>query len=130
MPNATDAQFQAITEAVIRTLPPWVRQRLHNLAIFVTDFADDAVLRDMGIADPYDLLGLYTGTPLPERGAQYGYGNLPDVIHLYREPILAHCQDSGDSLKSAIRHLVIHEIGHYFGFSDAQMAALQDQDRA
>lgn len=116
--------FQAIAEESFAGLPEYFVRGIENVAIFVEEVADAETLSRMKLHSPDELLGLYQGWPLPERGSGYG-GCAPDMIHLYRRPILAYCRQSGEEVHHCIRHVLIHEIGHYFGFSDAQMQAIE-----
>lgn len=116
-----------MAEEELARLPRQFLDAIENLVIAVDDFADAETLAELQIDTPYGLLGLYQGWPLPERGASYG-GQLPDMVHLYRQPILAHCAETDEEVRHCIRHVLIHEIGHYFGFSDAQMEAIECQE--
>ena len=118
------AEFQAIAEEELAQLPAHFLEAIDNVVIMVDDLPNAATLAEMGIDTPYGLLGLYQGWPLPERGSSYG-GHLPDMIHLFRVPILAMCRETGEDIRHSIRHVLVHEIGHYFGFSDAEMEAIE-----
>ncbi|MHB0887278.1 metallopeptidase family protein [Acidithiobacillus sp.] len=121
--------FLAAAEAALAALPDWVTGAFENIAFIVEDFPDAATREETGISGAYGLLGLYRGTPISGRGAGYGYGNLPDVIHLYREPILAYAAERKMDWRRCVQHVVVHEVGHYLGLSDAQMMAIEgDQD--
>jgi predicted Zn-dependent protease with MMP-like domain len=89
-------------------------------------FADDDTLEEMGIASPYELTGLYSGIPLTEKSvADQGYG--PDTVYLYRRAILEEWIERGDvGLEHLVGHVLIHEIAHHFGWSDAQLHAIED----
>jgi len=117
-------EFQQIAEEELANLPPQFLDAIDNVVIAVDEFAHADTLAEMRIDNPYGLLGLYQGWPLPERGISYG-GQLPDMVHLYRQPILALCVETGEEVRHCIRHVLIHEIGHYFGFSDAEMEAIE-----
>jgi predicted Zn-dependent protease with MMP-like domain len=118
------ARFERAVEQAIEALPEAFRARLENVAFMVDPFPDDETLDEMACEGPYDLLGLYRGWPLTERGMDY-QGALPDTIHLYREPILAHCEDTGEDVVACIVDTVVHEVGHYYGLSDAEMEAIE-----
>ena len=118
--------FQQLAEAAYASLPAQFVAAIDNVVVLTDDFPDAGVQHDMQIRSPYDLLGLYQGWPLPERGSGYG-GHPPDVIHLYREPILAYCRERGEDVAHCVRHVLIHEIGHYFGFSDREMEMIECQ---
>ena len=124
----SDQIFTDAAEVALAGLPEWVRERLDNIIFVVEAFPAPDIQARFETASPYDLLGLYTGTPLPLRAAYYGYGNLPDTIQLYREPILAYCQEKGLTLADCMRHVVVHEVGHYLGLSDADMAAIEKSE--
>jgi predicted Zn-dependent protease with MMP-like domain len=115
--------FQAMAEAAYAALPANFVAAIENVVVLTDDYPDAGVQLEMRTHSPLELLGLYQGWPLPERGSSYG-GHPPDVIHLYREPILAYCREHGEDVTRCIRHVLIHEIGHYFGFSDAEMEAI------
>jgi len=120
-------EFQQIAEEELEKLPPQFLEAIENVVIAVDDFPDAETLAEMQIDDAFGLLGLYQGWPLPERGSSYG-GHLPDLVHLYRQPILALCAESGEEVRHCIRHVLVHEIGHYFGFSDEEMEAIECQE--
>ena len=92
--------------------------------IRVADWPEDDVLEEMGFESPYDLLGLYQGRALTERGAN-DLSTRVDMIFLYREPILDYWEESGFDLRDIVRNTLVHEIGHHFGFSDDAMEALE-----
>lgn len=114
----------AIAEAALAQLPDSFRDNLRGVAIRVDDFPDDEVLRDLEIESPYDLLGLYSGSPLGDKATNDAPA--PDQIFLYRRPILDEWIESGDSLAHIVRHVLIHEIGHHWGLSDADMEAIEN----
>lgn len=120
-------QFQYLAEQAMTSLPEQFRDAIENVVICVEDEADADTLGTMQADSPYELLGLYQGWPLPERGISYA-GHLPDTIHLYRKPILRYCEETGESPEHCIRHVLVHEIGHYFGFSDREMEAIECQN--
>nr|WP_243694954.1 metallopeptidase family protein [Labedella populi] len=113
MIDMTSDDFEDLVEEVFDTLPDDVVDDLDNVAIIVEDRPEDGSL---------DLLGLYHGVALTERG-QYGFGELPDTISIYREPLLHHAGDL-DALREEIRVTLIHEIGHYFGLDDDELHRL------
>jgi len=117
-------KFQSMAEAAYAGLPRHFVQAIENVVIITEAFPDDATLRCMQADSIFDLLGLYRGCPLPERGSAYA-GHAPDMIYLYRQPILDYCQRYGEDVAHCIRHVLVHEIGHYFGFSDEKMASVE-----
>lgn len=124
MGRMTDAEFDRAVDAAIRALPEDFKARLDNVAFMVEAWPDPDTLREMECESPYDLLGLYRGWPLTERGTDYA-GALPDTIHLYQRPILDYCKRYGEDVVDCIVETVIHEVGHYYGLSDAEMEAIE-----
>ena len=104
-------EFENIVSEVTDGLPDWVREAFDNIDLLVMDEPDD-------VLDPEGdgLLGLYIGTPLPERGSDYA-GELPDIIYIFRNPHLDLGLDPA-SLREEIAKTIIHEIAHYFGIDD------------
>lgn len=122
-PNA--ALIERLARQAMARLPAAFRAHLDDIVLRVEDFADEAVLAEMGFEDPYELTGLYTGRPLGEKSA-FDHGALPDMIHLFRLPLLEEWIDTGVSLEALVAHVLIHEVGHHFGLSDADMHMLED----
>ncbi len=114
-----------MAEAVLAELPEPIRSAIDHVVFRVEDWPDALRLRRMGIGSPYGLLGLYEGVPQGQRSI-HDHARLPDVIRLYRMPILAFAQDQDLPVEAVVRHVLIHEIGHHFGLSDAQMAAIEN----
>ena len=108
-------ELGSLAEEIYRGLPDAFRRRCGNLVVQITDFPDGDVLRDFGDASPFDLMGLYQTA---EEGG-------PDIVFLYRRPILDHWAESSDALDALLAHILIHEIGHHFGFSDEEMEAIE-----
>jgi len=125
MEAMTADRFKRIADEELASLPDQFRTAILNVVIFVEDFPDSETLAELNLESGYELLGLYQGWPLPERGGQYA-GQPPDKIRLYRKPVLAYCNTHGEDIRHCIRHVLIHEIGHYFGFSDEEMAFIED----
>jgi len=116
--------LEALAEAALMRLPEAFRRRFGSLVILVEDFPDDETLAAMGLESPFDLLGLYQGVDLTRSGS----GDLltqPNMIHLYRRPILDAWAEGEDSLGAVVTHVLIHEIGHHFGLSDEAMEAIE-----
>jgi predicted Zn-dependent protease with MMP-like domain len=120
----TIADIQAIAEAVIETIPEVLRRRVGNVAVQVVDFPDEETEAAMGLETPFDLLGLYVGEALTERSVSQPPPE-PDLVYLYRRPLLDYWCESGAELAEVVRYVLVHEIGHHFGFSDDEMDALQ-----
>jgi predicted Zn-dependent protease with MMP-like domain len=117
-------EFERLVERALRKLPRRFRTRLGNIAVVVEDWADDDTLQDMGIEPPDTLYGLYRGTDLTRRDANYG-GVLPDVITIYQGPIEEDCETLED-MEELVRDTVVHEVGHYFGLDDERLDELED----
>ena len=119
------AEIERLAEAAIARMPDHFRSRLEGVVLRVEDFAADDVLRELGIEDPFELTGLYTGRALTEQSSMVS-GELPAMIHLYRRPLLDEWAETGVGLEALITHVIVHEAGHHFGFSDADMHAIED----
>ena len=118
-------QIEALARAALAKLPAEFRAHLGDVVIRVEDFADEATLEEMGVEDAFDLTGLYRGRPLGDKSSSDS-GALPDMISLYRRPILDEWTETGVSLEALVTHVLVHEVGHHFGLSDADMHALED----
>lgn len=118
-------EIEAVARHVLDSLPEPFAASLGDVVLLVEDFADQATLQQMGIDDPFELSGLYEGVPLTERSVSQS-GTLPDTVRLFRRPILDEWADGDDTLENLIAHVLIHEIGHHFGFSDEDMHALEE----
>lgn len=119
------AEFEAAARAVLARLPEVFARELAGVVLRVEEFATSEQLESLGIADPWDLTGLYEGVALPER-SQWDTEGLPPVITLFRRPLIAEMEETGVGFAALVRHVVIHEAGHHFGFSDDDMHALED----
>lgn len=115
-----------LADAALEQIPPELSRMVRGVAIRVEDFPDEETCRDMELESPFDLLGLYVGTPFGQQSVVASRTHT-DLIFLYRRPILDYWCDSGEDLPHIVRHVLIHEIGHHFGFSDEDMEALEAQ---
>jgi predicted Zn-dependent protease with MMP-like domain len=123
---APDLQaIEALALGALERLPANFRAHLGDVVIRVEDFADDATLDQMGIDDPFALTGLYSGRPVGDKSSTDS-GTPPDIIHLYRRPILDEWAETGVSVEALVTHVLVHEVGHHFGLSDDDMHALED----
>lgn len=125
-PSAAD--FEDAAQGVLARLPELFRRELESVVLRVAEYATDEQLDSFGIADPYELTGLFEGVALTER-SQWDSDGLPPVITLFRQPLLAEMEETGVGFAALIRHVVIHEAGHHFGLSDEDMHALEDSVR-
>jgi predicted Zn-dependent protease with MMP-like domain len=120
------AEIERLAEAAIARLPETFRVHLRDVVLRIEDFADEDVLKDLGIEDPFDLSGLYSGRSM-DKASSWASGELPPMIHLYRRPLLDEWVESDVALEDLITHVIVHEIGHHFGFSDEDMHAIEEQ---
>jgi predicted Zn-dependent protease with MMP-like domain len=120
------AEMEAMALDVFARLPERFRRLCEGLIIRVEDFPTDDVLEDMQADSEYDLLGLFHGTGLPFQSHD-DIARLPNLIWLYRRPIIDYWAEHDETLAHIIRHVLIHEIGHHFGLSDADMEAIEAQ---
>ena len=118
------ALVERLAQAAVERLPDLFRQHLAHVILRVEDFADDETLDEMGIESAFDLLGLYRGHPVGMKAA-LGSGAMPDMIHLYRRPMLEYWAETGESLEDVVTHVLVHEVGHHFGLSDADMERIE-----
>ena len=124
-PPPSAEEIEAIARNTLQGLPQRFAQHLSDVVLLVEDFADEQTLREMEIEDPFDLTGIYEGLPLTEKSVDQS-GTLPDRVRLFRRPILDEWADGSDTLEHLVAHVLIHEIGHHFGFSDEDMHALEE----
>ena len=121
--------LERLAAAAYARLPARFRSACADLVIKVTDFPDDETLDAMGCETDFDLLGLFTGVGLAQAGAVAPTGRTPNIIHLYRRPLLDYWASHEERLGHLVTHVLIHEIGHHLGFSDADMAAIERRVR-
>ena len=125
-PAPSADEMEAMARAALARLPAQFREHLGDVVLRVEEFADEALLAELGIEDPFDLTGVYEGTPLGEKSIEHS-GRLPDRIRLFRAPILDEWIARGDeTLEHLVAHVLVHEVGHHFGLSDEAMHALED----
>jgi predicted Zn-dependent protease with MMP-like domain len=104
----------------IEGLPENFKALACNLTVKVENFADQETLTSLNIKDKYDLLGLYRGVPVPVKALQPNL-TLPDVIFLYRCPLIRYSRENNESLEVLVHHVMLHEMGHHFGYTDFEM---------
>ena len=113
-----------LAERALAAIPERFTRHARRIAIVVEEMADDETLDAMGIESGYDLTGLYRGTPMSKASATDPSPD-PDMILLYREPILLEWIETGEDLYRLIHNVLVHELAHHFGFSDADIEALE-----
>jgi predicted Zn-dependent protease with MMP-like domain len=122
-PTAVD--IERLAEAAFARLPAEFRRLCEGLVIQVVDFPDEETLDEMGAQTEFDLLGLFRGRGIAQRPAIDETGTLPNMIWLYRRPLLDYWCEGDDSLGAVVAHVLVHEIGHHFGLSDDDIAAIE-----
>ena len=120
------ADLEALAARALAAIPRRFKRHLGQVVVRVEEFPDKETERAMRLDSPFDLLGLYRGVALPHKSVS---DPLPhtDAIYLYRRPILDYWCDSGEDLFDLVRHVVIHEVGHHFGFSDEDMERIEGE---
>lgn len=119
------ATFEDMAHAAFDALPQGFRRLCEGVTVHVSDFPDEETLRDLDCETEFDLLGLFRGVGLAQASAAFETGQMPNMVWLYRRPILDYWADHEETLGKIIRHVLIHEIGHHFGLSDADMEAIE-----
>ena len=120
------ADLEALAERALTTIPDPLKRHLGRIVIRVDEFPDEEVEEEMGLESPFDILGLYHGVALPMKSVADIRPDA-DMIFLYRRPILDYWCETGEDLYRVVRHVLIHEIGHHFGFSDDDMERLEGE---
>jgi predicted Zn-dependent protease with MMP-like domain len=118
------AELEVLAGEVFRHLPKRFRDLTADVVIQVDDFPSDDVLEEMEAESEFDLLGLFQGVGLPFR-AESAPMQMPNMIWLYRRPILDYWAEHDETLGAIVKHVLVHEFGHHFGLSDADMTALE-----
>lgn len=124
--SVTAEEMETLARQVLAGLPDPFRDHCADVVLAVEDFATQDQLASVGLIDRWDLSGLYEGRPVPEQSIWHS-GEMPPRIWLFRMPLLAEMRATRVPLDVLVRHVVIHEAGHHFGFSDAEMHALEEQ---
>ena len=118
------ADIAALAAQAFASIPEDLRRHCGNVVFRVAEFPDEETEREMKLESPYELLGLYRGVSLDEKSVSEAPQDM-DMIFLYRAPLLDYWCETGEDLSHLIRHVLIHEIGHHFGFSDADMERIE-----
>ena len=118
------AEIEELAARALATIPRRLKRHLGRVVIRVEEFPDEETEAAMELESPFDILGLYRGIALPHKSVSDPRPDL-DMIFLYRRPILDYWCESGEDLAHLVRHVLIHEIGHHFGFSDEDMERIE-----
>jgi predicted Zn-dependent protease with MMP-like domain len=118
------AAFEILAGEVFRRLPRQFRDLATDVVIRIDDFPTEDVLDELGAESEFDLLGLFHGTGSPFR-SDSAPAQMPNMIWLYRRPILDYWAEHDETLGAIVQHVLVHEIGHHFGLTDADMAAIE-----
>jgi len=121
------ADIEALAARALATIPQELKGQLAPVVIRVEEFPDEETEAAMGLESPFDILGLYRGVALPHKSVSDPLPHLA-MIYLYRRPILDYWCENGEDLAHLVRHVLIHEIGHHFGFSDEDMERIEASD--
>ncbi|MFO1172308.1 MAG: metallopeptidase family protein [Hyphomicrobiaceae bacterium] len=124
--SPTLADLESLAEQAFARLPQPFREMAAGVLLRIEDFPTDEVLDELGIASELDLLGLYQGVSL-DRKSVSDTSLSPDMVFLYRRPILDYWAEHDDTLEGIVTHVLVHEIGHHFGLSDDDMEAIERQ---
>ncbi len=120
------ADLETLAQQALATIPEELKRHLGPVVIRLDEFPDEETEREMELESPFDLLGLYRGVALPHQSVSAPRPDI-DMIFLYRRPILDYWCETGEDLYAVVRHVLIHEIGHHFGFSDEDMERLEQE---
>jgi predicted Zn-dependent protease with MMP-like domain len=123
----TAEEIEAIALKALNGLPEPFASRLTDVVLLVEEEAEQTLLDELGIDHPLDLTGVYEGIPIGEKTVDQS-GTLPDRIRLFRRAILDEWVEGGEDLEHLVRHILIHEAGHHFGFSDEDMHAIEEAE--
>jgi len=118
------AEMEAMAIAAFERLPAKFRRLCDGVIIQVDDFPSDEVVKDMRLASEFDILGLFQGVGLPFQ-SESDPSQMPNMVWLYRRPILDYWAEHDETLGAIITHVLVHEIGHHFGLSDDDMEAIE-----
>ena len=120
-------QIEIMAREAMASIPAFLRERTADIAFTIEEFPADEILAELEIGSPFDILGFYSGVP-------FGHAELAgppadlDRIFLYRRPILDYWCETGEDLMHVVQHVLVHEIGHHFGFSDADMEQIEETE--
>ncbi len=119
------AEFEAMTQEAYDRLPEAFRRLCAGVVIRVEDFPDDETMTEMECESPFDLLGLFRGIGLAQGADTPSTGQFPNMVFIYRRPVLDYWAEHEETLGDIVTHVLVHEIGHHFGLSDDDMEAIE-----
>lgn len=125
-PAPDEAAIERLAHAALARLPAEFQPYLGDIVIQVEEFATPEQLASVGLTDPRRLVGLYRGHPVDKQSI-WASGDLPPTIFVFRQPLLARWHQTGAPLEAVVNHLMVHEVGHHFGFSDEGMHGLEGE---
>jgi predicted Zn-dependent protease with MMP-like domain len=122
------AEFERLAQDAFDGLPKLFRQRCAGVTVQVADLPEDEMLDELGLESPFDLLGLFRGVGLAQGGEPglLGTGQMPNMVWLFRRPILDYWAEHDETLGHLVTHVLVHEIGHHFGLSDDDMERIEE----
>jgi len=120
-------EFERLAMQAFARIPAPFAEHVAGIVVKVEEFADEETLAALGLDDAWELSGLYHGRPLSEQSV-WASGDMPPIITLYRQPLLAEWCETDADLEAIITHVIVHEVGHHFGLSDEDMHALERSD--
>ena len=119
------AEFEELAALAWQRLPQAFRALCGDVLIRIEDFPTEEVLRELGLESPFDLMGLYHGVSLDKKSIM-DVPRGPDMVFLYRRPLLDYWAEGNETLGHLVTHVLVHEIGHHFGLSDADMTRIEE----
>lgn len=123
--SPTVADLEVLAETAFAGLPEGFRRLCEGVVIRIDEFPDDETMDEMELESPFDILGLFRGVGLAQAGATPQTGQFPNMVWLYRRPILDYWAENDETLGHIVTHVLVHEIGHHFGLSDEDMEAIE-----
>ena len=126
VPTPDAATVERLAHTAVQQLPSVFRDHLGDVVFRVQDFADSEMLQAVGQSNPWALLGLYHGRPFGQRSI-WSTGDMPSVISLFLRPLVNACRGRGVTIEEMVTHVIVHEVGHHFGLSDADMSAIENE---
>ena len=118
------ADIEILAQAAVERLPGLFRDHLASVLLRIDDFPEAEVIAELELESEWEILGLYHGRHVGLKGDEPS-GALPDMIFLYRRPILDEWCQIDDSLEAIVTHVLVHEVGHHFGLSDEDIDAIE-----